>query len=147
MQEDPGAKELKKHLLCSAVCERHILQITARVYKYEGDTAPQSWQSKKKITAISLGKRVHEHAKYMSSCPLSEMHTQSCIGGSSNNIILPFNVARVIDEDEETLNRGGLHQPLLIPAACIKYQCTDHCWSHQSHVGDVGTLGNRKLLG
>lgn len=43
-------------------------------------------------------------------------------GGSSNNIILPFNVARVIDEDEERLNRGGLHQPLLIPAACIKYQ-------------------------
>lgn len=39
---------------------------------------------------------------------------------SSNNIILPFTVARVIDEDEEKPSWGGLHQPLNVTAALVK---------------------------
>lgn len=44
---------------------------------------------------------------------------------SRNNIILPFTVARVIDEDEERLSCGSLHQLLFVPAAPVKQQCAD----------------------
>lgn len=59
-----------------------------------------------------LNTRLHTHSL---KCTLSHAW-----GGSRNNIILPFTVARVIDEDEERLSRGSLHQPLLIPAARMK---------------------------
>lgn len=39
---------------------------------------------------------------------------------SRNNIILPFTVARMIDEDEERLSCGILHQPVYVPAALVK---------------------------
>lgn len=39
---------------------------------------------------------------------------------SRNNIILPFTVARMIDEDEERLSCGSLHQPVYVPAALVK---------------------------
>lgn len=59
----------------------------------------------------------------------SEMPTYTCNGvaglrggasNSRNNIILPFTVARVIDDDEERPSCGGLHQPLYVLAALVK---------------------------
>lgn len=83
----------------------------------------------KNPTATSPVIRGYEHAKYTCTliCPL-----RRAVGGwevgeggaspsnSRNNIILPFTVARVIDEDEEKLSCGGLHQPLYVPAALVK---------------------------